>query len=483
MTLIVGIDLGTQGVRALATDLEGHVAAQAVSSFPAAATRASIDGCFEQSTDVWHKTLWLTLSQLTASLGARKEQIAALSVCSTSGTLCLVDACGEALRPAIMYSDGRARTQADLAARAWLPQKDRVGYAISSSFALPRLLWVREHEPLIYKQVRWAVSPADLVIGWLTGVWGVSDWTNMLKMGYDTCSLEWPDAAFAALDVSTEILPRVQGPGAPVARIRRSVAEEIGLPTSARVVSGATDGTAAQLASGAAAPGEWNTTIGTTLVLKGVSERLIVDPLGRVYCHRHPDGVWLPGGASSTGADCLAQRFEADDLPSLDAQALEQSPTPLTIYPLARRGERFPFVAPQAVGFEIGRARSEVERYAAHLEGIACVERLAYETVEELGACVGSVIYTTGGGTRGPSFSQIRADLTNRRMRIAAVPEAALGAAILAASAETDASVTATTARMVRIATEIAPRPHMQARYDALYARFKAACHQRGFLS
>ena len=58
-------------------------------------------------------------------------------------------------------------------------------------------------------------------------------------------------------------------------------------------------------------PGDWNSTLGTTLVLKGVSAALLRDPLGRLYCHRHPDGYWLPGGASSTGADCLAQRFAA----------------------------------------------------------------------------------------------------------------------------------------------------------------------------
>jgi len=482
MPLYIGIDLGTQGARALAVDSAGTVQARAERAFPAATLRAPQPGWFEQSPLAWREAVLGALGEISQALGSRRAEVAAVAACGTSGTLCLVDASGEPLGEAIMYADTRATAEAEEAAAAWQGLVDKVGYTISSSYALPRLLWVRAHEPERFARTRWALSPADLVAGWLSGVWGVSDWTNMLKTGYDTVATAWPSEAFDRLGLDLRILPRVQAPGAVIGPLQREVAEAFGLPPSALVASGATDGTAAQLASGAAAPGQWNTTIGTTLVLKGVSRRIIVDPLGRVYCHRHPDGFWLPGGASSTGADCLAQRFSAEDLAALDAAALSLSPTPLTVYPLARRGERFPFVRPDAEGFELGTARSTAERYAAHLEGIACVERLAYDTVSALGAEVGDAVYTTGGGTRGRSFTQIRADLTGRAMRLAAVPEAALGAAILAASAATGQSVTAMTEAMVHIVAEVPPRAEQRVAYEAVYERFVSACRERGYL-
>lgn len=483
MEIVIGIDLGTQGARALAVDLHGNVLAHAERRLAAQAPTELPAGWFEQAPLDWRETVVATLHDLAANLGEHLHEVRALAACGTSGTLCLVDAEGTPLRPAIMYSDMRATAQVGPAAEAWRTLAASVGYTVTSSFALPRLLWVQAHEPHILARARWALSPADLVAGWLSGVWGVSDWTNMLKTGYDTFRQCWPDALFSQVGISTDLLPRVQPPGTVIGLLRRTVAHELGLPLDTLVVSGATDGIASQFASGASAPGQWNTTIGTTLVLKGVSRQIVADPLGRVYCHRHPDGFWLPGGASSTGAECLNERFGAAVLSALDATALAVSPTALTVYPLCRRGERFPFVRPEAEGFERGTARSDAERYAAYLEGIACVERLAYDTVSSLGAEVGETVYTAGGGTRGEALTQIRADTSGRTMRVAAVPEAAMGAAIMAASAITGDAVSVIAGEMVHLASETTPRPALRDAYDDVYGRFLSACKEQGYLS
>ena len=159
-----------------------------------------------------------------------------------------------------------------------------------------------------------------------------------------------------------------------------------------------TDGCASQISSGAAAPGQYNTTIGTTMVVKGVSEQLLLDPAGRIYCHRHPQGWWLPGGASNTGAECLAVEFGPDETERRSARALQHSPTRVVCYPLLGRGERFPFMRPEAAGFVLGTPRDRDELFCAYLEGVACLERLAFETLEGLGARVGDTIYSAGGG-------------------------------------------------------------------------------------
>ncbi len=106
-----------------------------------------------------------------------------------------------------------------------------------------------------------------------------------------------------------------------------------------------TDGCAAQIAAGALEAGSWNSALGTTLVLKGVTSDLIRDPAGVVYSHRSPDGNWLPGGASSTGAGILAQQFPGRDLDALSARAAGREPAAVIAYPLVSQGERFPFTA------------------------------------------------------------------------------------------------------------------------------------------
>src|SRR5690606_7664968 len=102
---------------------------------------------------------------------------------------------------------------------------------------------------------------------------------------------------------------------------------------------------------GAVNIGDWNTTIGTTLVLKGVTSNEIKDPSGAIYCHRHPDGYWMPGGASNTGADWISRLFGDENIDQLTASVNKQIPSKYLAWPLMQKGERFPFVAPQATGF------------------------------------------------------------------------------------------------------------------------------------
>lgn len=483
---VLGIDVGTQGTRALIASLDGEILSESHADFPPSQIAPSETGHFEQDPHLWQEAALHVIGAAVHDFrqGGRDPQgIAALSVTSTSGTLCLVDEDGEAVGPAIMYSDTRAEAEAQEVQAAGAELAQKLGTRFSPSFALSRLRWMQHHQPERLARARWFASPTDLVIGWLSGEWGHSDWTNMLKWGYDAVDLRWPAFIEDDLGLPMEKFPAVQGPGSAVGRVTSAVGAETGLSTETLVVAGATDGTASLLASGAAAPGDWSSTLGTTLVLKGVSESLLRDPLGRIYCHRHPDGYWLPGGASSTGADCLAQRFDAERLSQLNAEARRHTPTDLLIYPLMRRGERFPFQEPEATGFMLGETEEEGAYFAAHLEGMAYVERLAYEIVEGLGASVGDTIYAAGGGTRSATGLQIRADVLGRRLQVPETPAGAMGAAILAARAAGYDSVVEATKGMVNYRQTVEPRRSLAPAYQERYQRFIQACRERGYLT
>jgi xylulokinase len=215
------------------------------------------------------------------------------------------------------------------------------------------------------------------------------------------------------------------------------------------------------------------------MVIKGVTRELVKDPLGRIYSHMHPEGTWMPGGASSTGGECLDLRYRGNDFRQLDRKARTCVPTSLLVYPLARKGERFPFVCPEAEGFVVGRSRSSAETYAAHLEGVAYLERMAYETLEELGAGIRGDLYTAGGGSRSSVWLQIRANVVGRRISRPRTPEAAMGGAILAASSDTGVGLGNMARSMVHADLSVQPDDAVKTVYDEGYQRFLSEIAQR----
>ena len=241
-----------------------------------------------------------------------------------------------------------------------------------------------------------------------------------------------------------------------------------------------TDGCAAQIGAGALEVGSWNSVLGTTLVLKGVTRELIRDPAGVVYSHRSPDGNWLPGGASSTGAAVLAEQFPGSNLDALSAQAAEREPASIVAYPLVSRGERFPFLAPDAEEFLLGDPSDEIDLYAALLQGVAFIERLCFDYFDMLGAPIDGQLSLTGGAARSRYWCQLRADILNRPVRLLENAEPALGMAVLAASVGRRVSDVAK--EMVRVRAVIEPRPYRFPRFHESYLRLVEELARRGWL-
>ena len=324
---------------------------------------------------------------------------------------------------------------------------------------------------------------ADVVTRALTGGAVATDESHALKSGWDAARGEWDAGMREALGaVGDELLPDVVRAGDRLGEVCAAVAEGCGLRRGTPVIAGMTDGCAAQLAAGALQEGSWNSVLGTTLVLKGVSAERIEDPGGVLYCHRSPDGGWLPGGASSSGAGVLTQQFPGRDLDALGRDAQEHEHDAPLAYPLAGRGERFPFTAPQAHGFMLGEPAGEGERFAALLQGLAYVERLCLDYMSLLGAPVDGELSLTGGGSRNRYWCTLRADVLGRPVRLPEQSESAFGMAVLAAAATTGATCAETAARMCRTREVIEPRPDRDGRFAGAYLRLVGELEERGWL-
>lgn len=409
MDFVVGVDLGTGGVRAVAAGQDGTLLASA--SRPVV-TRGS-DGRREQRVDEWLEGVERVLDELFSSLSGT---LLAIAVTSTSGTV----ACDGT---ALLYSDGRARDDAPACSFA-------LGTPMNATWGLPKMRWLARHGA----RGRF-LHAGDVLNEWLLGESCATDFTSALKSGYDG---GWPEEALARLGISTERLPRVVAPGTVLGRVRSDLCRRWGMEGEPRVVAGVTDANAAFYASGATRTGEWSSAIGSTLAVRCLASREMRDPMGRFYSHRHPDGGRVVAGASSAG---LA------GMPEVAWEKVDPTVVPAGVwYPLVGTGERLPFASDTARAIWCGPPCGD--NGAAF--GLALVERWIYALAESLGASRLEAVFTTGGGARLDVLSQVRANVLEVPVVLARCPDAAFGAAIVAASGATGRSVTACAETMVR---------------------------------
>ncbi|MBO9204143.1 MULTISPECIES: FGGY-family carbohydrate kinase [Niastella] len=474
----IGVDVGTQGARAVLIDAAGEVFGSGEQAFP-----LSNQSREEQSPEQWWRDCLLCLQQVVSQVRSQINlaDIKAIAVTSTSGTIIPLDKNNAPLYNAIMYSDPRSAEEASFCKKVALAEHSNGYTTFNASSGLPKMLWFIKRYPDKVDLLGKFIHAADFITGKLSGVYEVTDYTNALKSGYDVRKKEWPAYIWEKLPIQQSWLPTVQSSGTIVATLLPELAVALGLPKGIHVVTGMTDGCAAQIASGAVQIGDWNTTIGTTLVVKGVTTREIDDPHGRLYCHRHPEGYWMPGGASNTGADWVTRDF-GTNLDELTKQAAALVPTRHMAWPLKQSGERFPFIAPQAMGFQPAGLPS-AELFAACMEGVAYIERYAYEVITQLSGESVTAVFTAGGGSNSDLWLQIRSNVLQLPVYKMKHVTGAVGAAIIAASQTHFMSLTEAARALTQIEKEVYPQPAAVAAYQQNYQQFINILASKGYIS
>jgi len=467
--IFIGLDLGTQGVRGIAVDEKGNLVANSSLTFSSQ---------FKDANYWWNSCKSVLIDIFSQVKG---NHILSIGVTSTSGTVVCVDKEGNPLREAFIYNDPEGSEESKLLNEKLQGLTSKLGYKFNASYALSKILWIKAHLPEIYDKTRYFLSPTDFINYKLTGVIGVTDHTNALKFGFDLVDYLWP-GEFNSLDIDTDKLPKVLKPGEFIGNLDISELKSRSMHPIP-VITGLTDGTSGQIASGAVRVGDAATTLGTTLVIKGVTENLIKDNLGRFYSHLHPEGnSWFPGGSSNVGGEALEKVFLGRNYNELDMKAESIIPTPLIVYPLVRRGERFPFVNPSAEGFVIGNPSMEEELYSAYLEGVAYTERLCYEILSKTGILIGDSVYTVGGGAKSPLWMKIRSSVIDKILKRPKIASSSMGVAILCASKTFYHSLEEAVSKMVDIDLEIEPEKLLVSCYNERYIQFLDALIARGYM-
>jgi D-ribulokinase len=410
--VVIGIDIGTSGVRVAAADQTNALLAMATAPI-AAPLKTGLR--ILQDTAIW----WEAVAAALRGLELGGKTVKAIAVDGTSGTIVPVSEAGTPAGLASMYND--VADEAGLAAVAAVAPYETA--ALGNTSPLARALRLKADNVHIIHQ-------ADWIAGQFSGRFDVTDENNALKSGYDPVARQWP-AWIARTGFDVARFPSVVPAGERIGTIRPGIADRFGLPRDAAIVAGTTDGCAAFLASGASSPGDGVTSLGTTLTLKLLSDQPVFAPHYGIYSHRIGD-QWLAGGASNSGGAVLGLFFSKEDIARLTPLLDPTHPTGLDYYPLPMPGERFPFNDPAFVPRLTPRPEHDRVFFQAILEGIAAVEALGYRRLAELGASPLVSIRATGGGAANTAWTKIRLKALGVPEKPSLSEHAAVGTARLA---------------------------------------------------
>lgn len=388
--LALGVDFGTSGVRIAVIDPAGNTLIERGSSYP---------GPFERP-DLWQEAFVGLMRSIPLEL---RQQMEALALAGTSGTLLLCHCDGRllegALGQALPYH--LACEQQVSQARRLLGTSDHPASQASGSLARAlQLLEVSRRlapsSPLLIRH------QADWMMGWLLGNWRWGEEGNNLRLGWDLVNQRWLGTLGSTPWASS--LPEIVASGTVLGTVPPSVATTLGLSEHCRVVAGTTDANAGVLAA-APSDDEGITVLGTTLVVKQTAPGPI--QAKGVSCHRL-NGRWLIGGASNTGAGILMRYFDPGQVDELSRQMDVKVSGKLRLRPLLSRGERFPLDDPHLEPILEPRPVSDAAFLQALLEGITRIEQQGWQRLRELGAPPIRRVITLGGGARNPRWRQLR---------------------------------------------------------------------------
>ena len=381
--LSCGIDLGTSGCRLALVDATGLIH-QLSCPYP---------GPFHQA-DSWR----LGVQQLFAELPEeQRQQIGAIAIDGTSGTLLACSPAGEPLAPALAYND--ACPEQAQRTRELVPNGGSAASSSSSVARGLRLLGQLSAQPGSELLLR---HQADWLMGWLLGNWSWGEEGNNLRLGWDLITNSWP-ARFAEQSWR-QALPEIRPSGSILGTIAPEQAKALGLENDLIVVAGTTDSNAAVLAADPG-PGDGITVLGTTLVMKCFTETPLHAP--GVTSHR-VGGRWLCGGASNAGAGVLRRFYSDDQLSELSRQINPDTDSGLRLRPLPAPGERFPVDDPELLPVLEPRPVSDALYLHGLLEGLAEIEAQGWQRLNELGAAAPRRIISIGGGARNPQWRRLR---------------------------------------------------------------------------
>ena len=476
--LYIGIDLGTSAVKLLLMDNEGKIHKIVSRSYPISFPHP---GWSEQNPDDWLRETIAGIQELTESCD--KAQVAGIGVGGQMHGLVALDKSDAALRPAILWNDGRTVEETDYLNT--VIGKDKLSrYTANIAFAgftATKVLWMKKHEPELFSRIDKIMLPKDFINYKLSGVHctDYSDASGMLLLDVEhKC---WSREMLEICGVDEARMPRLFESYEAVGTLTVEMAKQLGLPQNVKIVAGAGDNAAAAVGTATVGNGQCNISIGTSGTVFISSDRFGVDKNNALHAFAHADGHYHLMGCMLSAASC--NKWWMEDILQTAQYSEEQST--ITQDKLGRSqvyflpylmGERSPHNDSSARGTFIGLSMdsTRADMTQAVLEGVAFGVRDMFEVARSLGINI-TRSKICGGGAKSHLWKEIFANVLNLELDSVESEEGpGYGAAILAAVACGEyASVQSAAEKLVKVTSTVSPNAEIATRYEERYQVFR----------
>ncbi len=471
--LLLGIDLGSSGVKAVLLDPERGLVA---SSSRTVDLFSEHPGWSEADPAEWWLAVCHLIPELFVQSGTSSQNVAALAVTGMVPAVLLLDAKGQPLRRAILQNDARATKEID-EIRESLGDFDilsRTGSVLSQQSLAPSARWLARHEPDVWSSTASIQGSYD----WLARRLGAEphveeNWA--LESGLYDMALQPLERVLAASDVAWPSLLDVKGPGDVIGEVSSDAAQATGLRSGTPIVVGGADHVLSAFGAGLFDQGDCLIKLGGAGDILAVSDEVFLD--ARLYLDKHPvPGKWLPNGCMATSGSLLRWEqaiFNDVPLDELDAAAAKSAPGSLLTLPYFL-GEKTPLHDPDLrgvmIGLHLGTTRGDIHR--SFLEAIAYGFRSHFEVFADDGLLLGST-RVTNGGSKSRLWREILADVLNRDLiSIVAHPGASYGAAVVAGVGTGKIADWSYVVGSLEVGEIISPNPYHVALYEERYHEF-----------
>jgi xylulokinase len=478
----LGIDTSTTSSKALLIDDRGEVVAVASSTHTLQSPRPLWS---EQDPREWWQAVSASIRSVLEKAGIAGDSVSAVGLTGQMHGLVLLDETGSVLRPAILWNDQRTQSQCDEIHTRIGKEKflQITGNLALTGFTAPKILWVAQNEPEVYKKTRHVLLPKDYIRYRLTGEFAMDKADGSGTVLFDLRARAWSGEVLAALDIPGGWMPPTfEGPEF-TGKVSAEAAASSGLKAGTPVAAGGGDQAAQAVGVGAVKPGVVALTVGTSGVVFAATPAALIEPEGRLhaFCHAVP-GMWHFMGVMLSAAgslqwyrDTLAPGTTFDDL-LLEAETVPAGSDGLQFLPYLS-GERTPYADPLARGAWIGltlrHGRGHLTR--AVLEGVSFGLKDSFTLIQNAGLGEIHQVRASGGGVKSALWRQILASILEAELVTVNTTEgAAFGAALLAGvAAGAWKDVPSASDASVRITSNTQPDPAQVEAYRRAYPGYR----------
>lgn len=483
MDYLLGLDIGTSGVKTLLISVEGKIISSKTESYPLATPHS---GWAEQSPYDWWEATVKVIEEVVSSTPIDSTQIKGISLSGQMHSSVFLDEKMEVIRPAILWSDTRTSEQCKeiYTKVGGLNQLiDYVSNPALEGFTAPKILWLKENEPENYQKVKYILLAKDYIRYRLTGelFTEVSDAAGTLL--FEVIKKRWSTSLLEKLEIDQNLLPPVLNSFDLAGRITKPIAEKTGLKFGTPVVAGGADNACGAVGSGIIQEGRVMVSIGSSGVVLAQTDNPQADQEGRIHLFNHvcPNSWYMMGVMLSAGMsyEWLEKKLfnNSLDYPKLDqlAEEIEPGSEGLLFLPYLY-GERTPHNDANARGVYFGISGKHDQRHFTRsvLEGVTFALKDSLELIKDKGVKV-KEIRAIGGGAKSSVWQQILADILGKEINLLNVEEGpAFGAALIAGvGVGVYGSFTEAVSGIVKVQKTIVPRIQNTERYYQYYQLYK----------